>query len=180
MATFEDISGFEDFDDKDVYDRCDHALLQAKTLNFVIQFDDKKATSARDIGKVDLKKVLETDRPVNSFTRWINIFGPERQKDLVKELSARYRFTPRLLGLMCSDHKTPVPVSASPIPKDIVQDKAQGGTRSKSAESTSSDLEKNDGEIPTEIHYPTFDMSHYKMADEVWHYNSVDWGPKCK
>lgn len=180
MATSSNIPGFEDFDDKDVYDRCNNALLQAKTLNFVIQFDEKRATAARDINEVDLKKVLETDRPTNSFTRWINIFGPERQKGLVKELSARYRFTPRLLGFMCSDHKTPVPVSSSLVPNDLVQDKAHVGTQSRSAESASSDLEKNDCEIPNEVHYPTFDMSHYKMADEVWHYNSVDWGPKCK
>lgn len=180
MAAFVDIPGFEDFDDKVVYDCYEKALLHAETLNFVIQFDDKNATSARNIGRLNLKKVLERDQPTKSFTRWINIFGPERQKDLVKELSACYRFTPRLLGLMCSDHQTPVPLPPSPVQHGIVQAKAQVVPHSRSAESTSSDLEKNYREISDEIRYPTFDMSHYKMADEVWHYNSVDWGPKCK
>jgi hypothetical protein len=180
MATFANVPSFEDFDDKDVYDRYEHALSQAETLNFVIQFDDKNASSALNIKAVDLKEYLKTEQPANSSTRWINIFGPERQKKLVKELSARYRFTPRLLGIMCSDHKTPVPVTSLPVQNDLVQDKAQVETQSSSAESTSSDLEKNNGGILGGIHYPTLDINHYKIADEVWHYNSVDWGPKCK
>lgn len=172
---------FEDFDNETVYKRYEKALFQVDTQNIVIEFDETSAKSALDLTDESIRHLLHREPLKKPATRWISIFGPERQKKLVKELAIYYGFSPRLLGVMCSNHLTPVPVSSSPNRDNLARNKAHVATQIKFADSTSSsDLEKNDGGSLEEIHYPTIDMNHYKIANEVWHYNSVDYGSKCK
>lgn len=179
MSTSVETINFEDFDLKDVYDRIDAALLHAETRNFVIEFDDSTAKSAQDVDEVAMKTYLETARPSTSSTRWINVFGPERQNRLVKVLSDRYNFTPRLLGIMCSSHSSSSPVPSKPQHNDHIYDRWHPISPTRSSAFHALDPEKN--VIPTKKRNenPMLNLNHYNIIKKVWHWCSIDWSPKC-
>lgn len=179
MATSVETINFEDFDLKDVYNRIDAALLHAETRNFVIEFDDSTAKSAQDVDEVAMKTYLKTDRPSTSSTRWINVFGPERQKRLVKVLSDRYNFTPRLLGIMCSGHNSPSPVPSKPQHNGHIHDRWHPISPTRPSAFHALDPEKD--VVPTKKwnENPMLKVSHYTVVNEVWHWCSIDWSPKC-
>lgn len=172
---------FADFDDDIFYKECEESLLQVASQNFVIEFDGTKATAARDVDTECMEKILRVDRPTNSTTRWINIWGPEQQTSLVKLLAARYDFSPRLLGIMCSKHKTPKVIPSTPRQSGLMYRGhwKQDHTDRRSVETQHTDPEKNSG-TPTVVREPVLNLSHYMVVNEVWHFNSVDWGSTCR
>ncbi len=177
MSFVADLPEFEDFDQQFVYDRYEDAFNNASTLNFVIQFDQASAASALNLDEKSTKRFLELERPIGDSTRWINIWGPERQKKLIKVLSDRYHFTPRLLGIMCSEHNPPRSV-------ELLNDRSRDKTHMKndlgSRRSRDTDPEKNILGSHAEIRNPEPSVRHYSVVSEVWHYYSVDWNSKCK
>lgn len=176
MAASAETINFEDFDLKDVYNRIDAALLHAETRNFVIEFDNSTAKSAQDVDEVAMKAFLNVDRPSTSSTRWINVFGPERQKRLVKVLSDRYNFTPRLLGFMSSGHNSPSSMLSKPQHNGHIHDRWHP-----IAQTRPSALDPEKNVVPTKKwnENPMLNVSHYKMVNEVWHWCSIDWSLKC-
>ena len=180
MARLANIPGFENFDDPKVYKRTAESLLKANSGNFVIEFDSSTATSAQDLDGIAIEKVLQTSS--SGSTRWINICGPERQrqKPIVERLSAHYGFSPRLLAIMCSDHGRPIPQSPEAGTPTHTWNKLHFTTRHMRTETQTIDPEKDgDGMVAT-TSPNALDISHYKVVKEVWHYCSVDWGEKCE
>lgn len=55
MAAFE----FENFDQKDVYDRYEAAALSIDTLNIVIDFDSTAAVAAKNIDSKSIRYLLQ-------------------------------------------------------------------------------------------------------------------------
>ncbi|CAF9940867.1 MAG: hypothetical protein ALECFALPRED_008890, partial [Alectoria fallacina] len=103
-----------------------------------------------------------------------NIWAPERQKEVVKALSETYNFSPRLRGIMCSDHYTSVPVVSAADRSGVRSRGKKSQLERKSVESQSVDLEKEGMAMPTSFHSPTLDLSHYKMVNDLCiGYNSL-------
>ena len=169
----------ENFDNKHVYEKCQEALLQADTKNFVIHFDDKTASSALDVDELFLEDFLLTYPSKAKATRWINIFGPERQKNLVKALSDRYNFSPRLLGLMQSKHCVQSSKQPGPQQHRHFYDKVAGFQPTYTG-SQSPDPEKDIDGVAAYCENPPLRLDHYTLVNEVWHYSSIDRGPKCE
>lgn len=61
MATLMTIPELQDFDDKHVYDQCQNAVLQADTLNFVIEFNSVNARAATNLGVEPIQEFLQTE-----------------------------------------------------------------------------------------------------------------------
>ncbi|KAF2463191.1 uncharacterized protein BDR25DRAFT_307938 [Lindgomyces ingoldianus] len=173
---------FRNFDDERNFDLFDRQTRNPNSSNFCIDFGDDDAFCAFDLGADSFSRLLQTPRPPNLHTRWINLWQPYNQKDTLHTLAKHYDFSPRLLGFMCSD---PVP----PKPKSLQSKKSSSTLRSRgsnksqksqgSSKQTSLDSEESIG--MTEMMQSTQlelvrDMSHYRMVDEVWHWSSLDWG----
>ena len=96
----------------------------------------------------------------------------------LKALAEHYEFSPRLCGLMCSDPNKPNPYSlVAEIPK--YSDKDNASQNHSDRTSQSDDPEKRAAD-KTEQESETLDFNHYRFINYVWHFNSVDFGPKCK
>ena len=172
------LSYLKDFDDESVYRQQEEAVQNANDGSFVIQFDSTQATSALNVDESSIEEILHV-RP-DKFTRWINIWGPERHRELVKRLSDQYDFSPRLLGIMCSDHNKPAPVPSVSQHNGHVWDKFHFIPQHAALDSPTSDPEKDGTRGAATVARDTLDISHYKVVNEVWHFCSVDWGERCK
>lgn len=78
---------------------------------------------------------------------------------------------------MCSDPNKPTPYS--PV-MDIQYEEEDVSSHTLSKLPTS---QSDDPEKAAHISGPDFgsvDLNHYRFINHVWHYNSVDFGPKCK
>ncbi|KAI1410767.1 hypothetical protein F5Y13DRAFT_166759 [Hypoxylon sp. FL1857] len=91
---------FEDFDLDEVFKKAELYVTNRESKNFVVEFGYERARIAFDLGPEDVKELLgqnpEEDYPI----RWINVWGPSEQADVMKAIGSKYGFSPRLLGLM--------------------------------------------------------------------------------
>lgn len=55
MANLDPSQGFQDFDNRSVYETCEAAIQKADTLNMVIEFDSANARVALDVKNVEKK-----------------------------------------------------------------------------------------------------------------------------
>lgn len=92
----------KDFDNPENYDELARAVMSARTRNFVLDFDDDHAWCGFDLDSDAVTSLLRSNRPPELNTRWINIWLPHEQKDVLEAIAKHYDFTPRLLGFMQS------------------------------------------------------------------------------
>ncbi|KAL5333447.1 hypothetical protein BJX70DRAFT_380873 [Aspergillus crustosus] len=158
-------------------------LRDVRTQNFVLDFGNEDAWCAVDLEQQDLTALLTHNRPKCFGTRWINIWAPEEQKDLIKAITNYYGVSERLQGMMCTD-----PVSRPSKPAATLQ------TPRKSFQSKSSpkpvrvqvDEDLEDGHamnaLPSseEVHAAASfrGLTFGHVVDQIWHFCSVDYGPK--
>lgn len=182
------LASFRDFDNEKNFDLFDRQTRNPHSNSFVIDFGDDDAYCAFDLGADSISRLLSSPRPGNLHTRWINLWVPYMQKDVLHALARHYDFSPRLLGMMCSDPLEPRPSTL----KRRKSDNTLGSRGSqKTQRSRESPVEKRREELDseesigmTEIMHSTQldmvrDLSHYHIVDEVWHWSTVDWGRRC-
>lgn len=51
--------GFENFDQEDIYQRYESALLRTDTRNVIVDFDNNTSFAALDVGSTSVKKILQ-------------------------------------------------------------------------------------------------------------------------
>lgn len=171
---------FRDFDSPQYYAEFEEALLQEKTENFFIGFDSKKAFGAFDLSLENIDALNKLDWSPMDSARWINIFAPNRQKDIVQSIARKYRFSPRLAAIMSSKQDSPTSVPKAPAPaKPSFELRHPLKRLSFQFHNHTSDPEKTDYYNSSAADAATtLDLSHYKLINEVWHYSSIDQGPK--
>ncbi|PPJ53631.1 hypothetical protein CBER1_00848 [Cercospora berteroae] len=159
----------------------DNLLEDARSTdsrNFVVDFSDGTAWATFDLTPNGIAALIDTERPDCLNTRWINVWHPFEQTKMLEALAQRYDFSPRLLGLMCSDPKQPRKATLSPSLKQSVHKREPRKRKAVSFETAVSYEEADE----LSIHSSTSSMStamngnHYKIASELWHYTSVDMG----
>lgn len=183
------LASFRDFDDGRNFDLFDRQTRNPRSSNFVIDFGDDDAYCAFDLGSHSISRLLAVPRPSNLHTRWINLWVPHLQKDTLHVLAKHYDFSPRLLGMMCSD---PLPARSGPLhtkqsSNTLGSAQSQKSHRSKGS-AGSTEKEEFDSEESigmTDMMHSTQlemvrDLSHYHIVDEVWHWSTVDWGRRCE
>jgi hypothetical protein len=153
-----------------------------------MDFGDDDAFCAFDLGSDSFSRLLSTPRPPNLHTRWINLWLPYNQKDTLHTLAKHYDFSPRLLGMMCSDPLPPKPdaLQTKKSSATLASGKSHKSFRSrKSHKSKEESLDSEESIGMTDMMHSTQlemvkDLSHYHIVDEVWHWSTVDWGRRCK
>ncbi|KAI2466387.1 hypothetical protein F4781DRAFT_405962 [Annulohypoxylon bovei var. microspora] len=95
---------FHDFDKDDVFQIAEAHVRNENSRNFVVEFGLKRARIAFDLGSDEVKELLDhnpddqRDYPI----RWINVWDPSAQRDVMASIGKKYGFSPRLLGLMAT------------------------------------------------------------------------------
>ncbi|KAF2264577.1 hypothetical protein CC78DRAFT_516793 [Lojkania enalia] len=184
-------AAFKNFDLESNFELFDRQTRDPNSSNFCIDFGDDDAWCAFDLGSDSCSRLLQTPRPANLHTRWINLWMPYNQKNTLHALAKHYDFSPRLLGLMCSDPVPPKPAKSLRTKKSSAtlhsrrSNKSRKSQRSKNsshdAPSKDTILDSEESIGMTEMMQSTQlelvrDLSHYTIVDEVWHWSSVDWG----
>ncbi|GAB7348616.1 hypothetical protein MBLNU459_g6993t1 [Dothideomycetes sp. NU459] len=176
-SAVEERVAFQDLDNPYVLADSMRALAHPLSRNVVVEFGDEEARVAFDLEAEYIQVLLDTDEQSNALnTRWINVWYPYHQRSVLELLAQRYDFSPRLLGLMCSDpHR----------PRAADRLSSRSGARSSymvatMREASLSDVESR-GESPTELaslasNNPARTGNLYDIVDDVWHYTSVDQG----
>ncbi|KAK0104499.1 hypothetical protein ONS95_004787 [Cadophora gregata] len=160
---------FADFDEEATFRDSLHRAVLDSTRNFVVQFGEASAEIAFDFQADGIEALLNSSRPAERPVRWINIWAPHRQSDILKLLGAYYKFSPRLLAIVGSD----------PPESKHQQDKPVGKFKAKL-------YRKDDIEIATtgmSLDLPRsprksalHDISHYALARQMVNYQSHDVG----
>lgn len=183
------LASFRDFDNERNFDLFDRQTRNPRSSNFVVDFGDDDAYCAFDLGSHSVSRLLSVPRPANLHTRWINIWVPYLQKDVLHALAKHYDFSPRLLGMMASEPLLPrsgalhAKKSSNTLGSARSRKSQRSKTSSASKETDNLDSEESIG--MTEMMHSTQldmvrDLSHYHIVDEVWHWSTVDWGRRCE
>ncbi|KAI9840879.1 MAG: hypothetical protein M1838_003866 [Thelocarpon superellum] len=173
---------FEDLDDDGVFRTYAERLKEHAARNFVLDFNKEKAVIAFDLQKTQFRALLKERVAPALKTRWINVWAPNEQQDMVKILGRYYGFSPRLLSLMLE-----VPLDRPFLDSEAEPPKPQNmrdhlrAFQERLMERETVDEEKR-VESPVSPHPdlldPVADLNHYRLINEVWHFSSVDWGEK--
>ncbi|KAL2847988.1 hypothetical protein BJX68DRAFT_106916 [Aspergillus pseudodeflectus] len=160
------------------------SLRDAQTRSFVLDFGNEDAWCAVDLEQEDLTALLTHSKPRCFGTRWINIWAPEQQKDLIKAITSYYGVSERLQGLMCSDPVARRPqrhIAPNQAPRKSFQPKSSAMP---SRVQINEDLE--DGHAMK--HLPSSERVHAaasprgltfgNVVDQIWHFCSTDFGPR--
>lgn len=170
---------FRNLDDADEIDTLVGKLQSSSTKNFLVDFGDNDAYVALNLFRPAVKELLETERPDKLTTRWINIWHPYHQKSLIELLAKHYDFTPRMLGLMCSDPKEPPPMLTTST-KERHGEKLRRFWSKHSRSSAETDTERGFDELSEHSSISSHDSNAggnlYRIVDDVWHYSSIDFG----
>lgn len=167
------------------------SLRDIKTRNFVLDFSDDEAWCGFNLEAEQLGKLLRTSRPSSLNTRWINIWRPQEQKEVLEALAKHYDFSPRLLGLMsspplCTLKRPHTPESRASSSKSLLaQLLSLGSTANRRSQKYDSALDSEDsiGLTPIEASYKLkggLEINQYVLANELYYYTSMDWGRRCR
>jgi len=173
-------NAMQNLDDPEVLAESMQQIVRTSSRNFLVEFSDSDAWVGFDLSAQTILNLLDSKaRPAGLSTRWINIWFPFQHKPLLELLAKHYDFSPRLLAVMCSD---PRRVKAEIRSMTSRTDGSDSLTPSISRRSMH-DIEK--GEELSDIvslssNSPAGTGNIYDIADEVWHYTSVDQGRNCK
>ncbi|USP74309.1 hypothetical protein yc1106_01583 [Curvularia clavata] len=183
---------FRDFDSERNFDLFDRQTRDPKSNNFCIDFGEDKAFCAFDLDAQSYEKLLNAPRPTELHTRWIHIWMPYNQKDLIRTLATHFDFTPRLAGLMKSDPIQPRTGSSlktkksSSTLRSLVSHKSvrseKGSSVKERARQANEEIMDEESSIGmTSMMQSTQmemvrDMSHYQLVNDVWHWSTVDKG----
>lgn len=180
-------ASFRDFDLDRNYDLFDRQTRNPNSSNFCIDFGDDDAWCAFDLGSDSYRRLLNSPRPSHLNTRWINIWLPYNQKDTLHALAKHYDFSPRLLGLMCSNPVPPkrkTPLHSKKSSATLRSRRSNKSHKSQQSSSRNESLDSEESIGMTEMMHSTqlemTQFSHYHIIDDVWHWSSVDWGRRCK
>lgn len=170
---------------------CEASLCDIKTRSFVLDFSDDEAWCGFNLEADELGKLLKSSRPSSLNTRWINIWRPQEQKEILEALARHYDFSPRLLGLMgsaplCTVRRPHTPASKASSSKSLfAQLLTLGSTASRRSPKYDSALDSEDsiGLTQIEASYKLkggLEINQYVLANELYYYTSMDWGRRCE
>lgn len=189
------VESLKNLDNKDDFAFCDRAVCSPSTRNFLVDFSDDEAWCMPNADAPAIDALLNEPRPACLNTRWINIWQPYAQKDSLAIIAKYYDFSPRLLGLLCSDppKRTPPPSTTS---KSQRSSTSIASWFKRSPQVTSRNIDPEDSmldvtlgseerfglpEMTSSIRSDIVrSLNQYTLADDIWHYSSVDWGRRCK
>ncbi|KAB8255613.1 ADP-ribosylation factor [Aspergillus pseudonomiae] len=171
---------FHDIDDEAQFRAYLGYLQDAETRNFVLDFGNDDAWCAVDLEEEDIATLLRSAKPRFFGTRWINIWSPEQQKDLVKTITSHYGISERLQGMMCTDPVVRPAQSTNPLANGVREkndDRLLRVSRKNDLEEAQElkDLSDPD-EVQAAASFRGLTFAH--VTNQIWHFCSVDYGPR--
>ncbi|KAH7559310.1 hypothetical protein J3E72DRAFT_400101 [Bipolaris maydis] len=183
---------FRDFDSERNFDLFDRQTRDPRSNNFCIDFGEDKAYCAFDLDAQSYETLLNAPRPTELHTRWIHIWMPYNQKDLIRTLATHFDFTPRLMGLMKSDPINPrtgtslrAKKSSSTL-RSLISHKSSSGEKDTSVKNRARQANEEILDEESSIGMTSMmqstqmemvrDMGHYQLVNDVWHWSTVDKG----
>jgi hypothetical protein len=191
-----DISdSIKDFDDAQTLEDFIVKARSAKSRNFIVDFSDDEAWCGFDLEAESYTKLLSSPRPPELNTRWINIWLPHEQRDMLAAIAKFFDFSPRLHGFMRAEQLK--------IPKSNHSSKTSSLTNlfhrarhtnsfpSSSHRSSAGSTSEKSGDIEERIGMSDYSLwsaeldfkkafNPYVLANDIWHWSSTDVGRKCK
>ncbi|KAL4886470.1 hypothetical protein BJY04DRAFT_73413 [Aspergillus karnatakaensis] len=158
-------------------------LRNVQTRNFVLDFGNEDAWCAVNLEQPDITALLTHNRPRCFGTRWINIWAPEEQKDLIRAITNYYGVSERLQGMMCTN---PVARPSKPATPALAPRKSFQSRSSSKPVRVEVDEDLEDGhamkEMPSskEVHAAASfrGLTFGHVVDQIWHFCSADYGPR--
>ena len=185
MPYFQDLPYLRNLDDPYFLDRVEKSVLDRGAANFALFFDDSQALGALNISVSELGQFLGAEKAPSqsqttaspSVTRWINFWTPNEQRESLGLIAKRYDFSTRLLKLM--ETEPPKPPASPPTRDETAATPKAYWDR---ATRRSDDYEHHAGGSRSLEMEPVADralmLNHYDIVREIWHFFSVDFGPK--
>lgn len=168
---------FQSLDDPEIAASLIGRTQDVSTTNFILDFGEDGAYVTFNLADPTIEHLMENDRPGSLNARWINVWYPQRQKQLLESLARIYDFSPRLLGLMCSDPmqpQTPAP-SQHPSRKSHKFWNKSSTTSSVKTEAASCADELSE-QYSVSSHESNNGGNIYRIVNDLWHYSSIDFG----
>ncbi|KAB8231533.1 uncharacterized protein BDW43DRAFT_140064 [Aspergillus alliaceus] len=172
---------FHDIDGEDQFRAYLGYLQDAQTRNFVLDFGNDDAWCAVDLDQEDIALLLRSAKPRCFGTRWINIWAPEQQKDLIKAITSYYGVSERLQGMMCTD---PVPHQTQSKAPNLINSFNGRNVDQKHRVPRMNDLEEahtlKDLSDPAEMQAAAsfIGLTFAHVTNQIWHFCSVDYGSR--
>ncbi|OAX80161.1 hypothetical protein ACJ72_05506 [Emergomyces africanus] len=178
---------FRNLDNAIHFAECRGCLTDEATQNFVVDFGTDEAQAAFDLEEEDFGALLTSSRPKSLETRWINIWSPECQRELVQTVTNNYKVSARLQAMMVSDPAIPSQNIQADSPKLTSVDTEELEPEGKSVPVSLADLEggyqlsgvRRAGTALSSLDgagFSKFSLS--QIVNKIWHFSSVDYGEK--
>ncbi|GIK04445.1 hypothetical protein Aspvir_008528 [Aspergillus viridinutans] len=172
---------FRDIDEETCFYAYNRRLRDAQTQNFVLDFGNDDAWCAMNLSQEDFGLLLRKPILILTTSGRSNIWAPEEQKDVIKEITSYYGVSERLQGMMCTD-----PVAAPLKGPAQVQSLRASFHRSidRSHRPRMEDLEEavslknlsDPDDIQKAASFRGLTFAH--VTNQIWHFCSVDHGPR--
>ncbi|KAL2067302.1 hypothetical protein VTL71DRAFT_1726 [Oculimacula yallundae] len=167
--TMERDGQFANFDEEYTFKASEERAVLESTRNFVVQFGEEGAEIAFDFQADGIEALLQSPASAERPVRWINIWAPNRQKEIVNLLGRYYKFSPRLIAIISSD----------PLKSKVQQNKPVG--RFKAKLYRMDDIELATKGVSVDLPRPPrksiiSGISHYALAAQMINYQSHDVG----
>ncbi|KAN0117443.1 hypothetical protein V8E51_003420 [Hyaloscypha variabilis] len=179
---------FYDFDNADVYKDSLNHNLRDSTRNFVVEFGADEARIAFDFSTEGVSNLLKKKPSSKLPVRWINVWGPHRQPDLVDVLGTHYKLSLRLQAII----RAPPPKGSTPS-HDKIKPARRSGRPKPSQDNdpeialTSLEVQLSKNSSPSSSTAPALirsnttrgsgnDVDHYTLANQMQNYHAIDVG----
>ncbi|MCJ1308049.1 hypothetical protein MMC25_001699 [Agyrium rufum] len=154
MAGVNSLPLVKNLDEKVVLNEFEDVFESASATNFAICFNDAQACGAVGLEKDSLERILSSKAQL---------------------LARRYGFSPRLLALMTS--QPPPGPNSNTSSRTTTHHSASSWPRRKRTPDLEKDMVRSDSSWGSKKEDP-LQINHYQIVREIWHFSSVDFGPK--
>ncbi|KAK2806477.1 hypothetical protein FQN50_005760 [Emmonsiellopsis sp. PD_5] len=193
---------FRNLDDNAQFRACMDELVEEGTRNFMVDFGKDEAYAGFDLEREDFAALLGSGRPKSLETRWINIWAPEKQRELVQTyvltrlqtVTGNYGISARLQSMMVSNPDTPssssssqaVPAAEPRLTSDGLRNEPEAEPDEKTGVVIPGDVESglHPGIRRAETAVSMIEgpglgqITFSQIANKIWHFASVDYGQK--
>ncbi|KAH3364307.1 hypothetical protein KXW94_005697 [Aspergillus fumigatus] len=172
---------FRDIDEESCFNAYNRRLRDSQTQNFVLDFGNEDAWCAMNLSHEDFSLLLRKPKPNCFGTRWINIWAPEEQKNVIKEITSYYGVSERLQGMMCTDPVTAPPKAPAPVQSLRASfhrsiDRSHRPRMEDLEEAVSLKFLSDPDDIQNAASFRGLTFAH--VTNQIWHFCSVDNGPR--
>ncbi|KAJ8228442.1 hypothetical protein LV156_007779 [Aspergillus fumigatus] len=172
---------FRDIDEESCFNAYNRRLRDSQTQNFVLDFGNEDAWCAMNLSHEDFSLLLRKPVLILTTSGRSNIWAPEEQKNVIKEITSYYGVSERLQGMMCTDPVTAPPKAPAPVQSLRASfhrsiDRSHRPRMEDLEEAVSLKFLSDPDDIQNAASFRGLTFAH--VTNQIWHFCSVDHGPR--